>query len=44
VPMPATALAQQMLQAAIGKGWGEDDFISVIRILEDWAGVEVRKS
>jgi len=44
VPMPATALVQQMLQATISKGWGEDDFISIIRILEEWAGVEVKKS
>jgi hypothetical protein len=32
-----------MLQATISKGWGEEDFISVIRILEEWAGVEVAK-
>ena len=43
VPLPATALIQQMLQATISKGWGEEDFISVIRILEEWAGVEVTK-
>jgi 3-hydroxyisobutyrate dehydrogenase-like beta-hydroxyacid dehydrogenase len=42
VPLPSTALIQQLLQAAISKGWGENDFISIIRILEDWAGVEVR--
>lgn len=44
VPLPATALIQQMLQATISKGWGEDDFISIIRILEEWAGVEITKS
>ncbi len=43
VPMPATALVRQMLQATISKGWGEEDFISIIRILEDWAGVEVKR-
>jgi 3-hydroxyisobutyrate dehydrogenase/2-hydroxy-3-oxopropionate reductase len=43
VPLPGTALIQQMLQATISKGWGEDDFISIIRILEEWAGVEVVK-
>jgi 3-hydroxyisobutyrate dehydrogenase-like beta-hydroxyacid dehydrogenase len=43
VPLPATALTQQMLQATISKGWGEEDFISIIRILEEWAGVEVAK-
>ena len=42
VPLPATALTQQMLRAAIAKGWGDDDFCSSIRILEEWASVEVR--
>jgi 3-hydroxyisobutyrate dehydrogenase-like beta-hydroxyacid dehydrogenase len=44
LPMPVSALNHQMLRAAIAKGWGDDDFISVIRVLEDWAGVVVRKS
>ncbi|PYT12699.1 MAG: NAD(P)-dependent oxidoreductase [Acidobacteria bacterium] len=43
VPCPATALTEQMLRAAIAKGWGEDDFCSAIRVLEDWAGVVVQK-
>lgn len=42
VPLPATALTEQILRATIAKGWGDDDFCSVIRVLEDWAGVEVR--
>jgi 3-hydroxyisobutyrate dehydrogenase-like beta-hydroxyacid dehydrogenase len=42
VPLPLTALTQQMLRAAIAKGWGDDDFCSSIRILEEWASVEVR--
>ena len=44
VPLPATALTQQMLQANMSSGRAEDDFCSVIRVLEDWAGVEVKKS
>jgi 3-hydroxyisobutyrate dehydrogenase/2-hydroxy-3-oxopropionate reductase len=44
LPMPLTSLTQQMLQAAIAKGYGEEDFCSAIRILEEWAGVEVKKS
>ncbi len=44
VPAPATALTEQMLRAAIAKGYGEDDFCSTIRVLEEWAGVEVRKA
>jgi 3-hydroxyisobutyrate dehydrogenase/2-hydroxy-3-oxopropionate reductase len=43
VPAPATALTEQMLRAAIAKGFGDDDFCSTIRVLEEWAGVEVRK-
>ncbi len=42
VPLPATALTEQMLRAAVAKGFGEDDFCSTIRVLEDWAGVEVK--
>jgi 3-hydroxyisobutyrate dehydrogenase-like beta-hydroxyacid dehydrogenase len=44
VPLPVSALTHQMLQAAIAKGWGEDDFCSVIRVLEDLSGVVVKKS
>jgi 3-hydroxyisobutyrate dehydrogenase-like beta-hydroxyacid dehydrogenase len=43
LPLPLTAVTQQMLQAAIAKGWGEDDMCATIRLLEEWAGVEVRK-
>jgi 3-hydroxyisobutyrate dehydrogenase/2-hydroxy-3-oxopropionate reductase len=43
VPMPATALTEQMLRAAIARGWGEEDFCSAIRVLEEWAGVVVAK-
>jgi len=43
VPLPATALTEQMLRAAIAKGWGDDDFCSTIRVLEEWAGVVVQK-
>jgi 3-hydroxyisobutyrate dehydrogenase-like beta-hydroxyacid dehydrogenase len=43
VPLPATALTEQMLRAAVAKGWGDDDFCSSIRVLEEWAGVEVKK-
>jgi len=43
VPLPITALTEQMLRATIAKGWGDDDFCSAIRVLEEWASVEVRK-
>ena len=44
VPVPASSVTEQMLRAAIGKGWGDDDFCSAIRVLEDWTGTEVRKA
>ena len=43
VPLPITALTEQMLRATIAKGWGDDDFCSSIRVLEEWASVEVKK-
>jgi 3-hydroxyisobutyrate dehydrogenase/2-hydroxy-3-oxopropionate reductase len=42
LPLPLTAITEQMLRAAIGKGYGEDDFCSTIRVLEDLAGIEVK--
>jgi 3-hydroxyisobutyrate dehydrogenase-like beta-hydroxyacid dehydrogenase len=43
VPLPATALTEQMLRATIARGWGEDDFCSTIRVLEEWAGTVVER-
>ena len=43
VPLPNTALTEQMLRATIAKGWGEEDFCGTIRVLEEWAKVTVRK-
>jgi 3-hydroxyisobutyrate dehydrogenase-like beta-hydroxyacid dehydrogenase len=43
LPLPVTAVTQQMLQMAIAKGRGDDDICSTIRTLEEWAGVEVKK-
>ena len=43
LPLPVTAVTEQMLRVAIAKGYGDDDFCSAIRVLEDWAGMEVRK-
>ena len=42
VPLPQTALTQQMFRAAISKGYGEEDFCSTIKVEEEWAGVEVK--
>lgn len=43
VPLPITAVTQQMFQAAIAQGYGEADFCSTIQVLEGWAGVKVAK-
>jgi 3-hydroxyisobutyrate dehydrogenase/2-hydroxy-3-oxopropionate reductase len=43
VPLPITAVTEQMLRATISEGRGDDDFCSLIQTIEKWAGVEVRK-
>jgi len=43
VPLPLTAITQQMFQAAVSSGLADEDFSSAIKVLEAWAGVEVRK-
>jgi len=43
IPLPVTALTEQLLRATIARGWGDDDFCSAIRVLEDVAGVQVKK-
>jgi 3-hydroxyisobutyrate dehydrogenase/2-hydroxy-3-oxopropionate reductase len=42
VPLPVTALTQQLFQMAISAGLGEADFCSTIKVLEEMAGVEVK--
>ncbi len=43
LPLPATALTEQMLRATIARGWGDDDFCSAFRVMEEFAGVVVKK-
>ena len=43
VPVPLTAVTQQMLQAAVAEGFADEDMCSSIKVLEKWAGVEVKK-
>ncbi len=43
VPLPLTAITQQMFQAAVASGYGNEDFCSSIKVLEAWAGVEVKR-
>ena len=42
VPMPLTALARQMYEMARAKGFGSEDYTSLMKVLEEMAGVEVR--
>jgi len=44
VPLPLTALTQQMFRAAIAQGHGDEDICSTIKVLEGWTGVEVKDS
>jgi 3-hydroxyisobutyrate dehydrogenase-like beta-hydroxyacid dehydrogenase len=44
VPLPLTGLTHQLLKAAIAKGYGEEDICASIKVLEGFAGVEVKKS
>ena len=43
IPLPLTAITQQMFQAAVASGYGDEDFCSSIKVLEAWAGVEVKR-
>ena len=42
VPLPLTALTHQLFQTAIAEGFEDEDFCSVIKVLEGIVGVEVK--
>ncbi len=42
VPLPGLSVVHELFGANITRGHGEDDYASVITLLEDWAGVKVR--
>lgn len=42
VPLPLTAITQQMFRTAIAEGLGEDDICGTIRVMERWADKEVK--
>ena len=44
VPLPLTAITQQMFRAAIATGLADEDICSTVKVLERMAGVEVKKS
>ncbi len=43
VPLPLTGLTRQLFQQAISKGYGEEDMCSTIKVLEEFARVEVKR-
>jgi 3-hydroxyisobutyrate dehydrogenase len=43
VPTPAMAIAREMLNIAIAKGYGLEDVCSVVKCYEEWAHIEVHK-
>jgi len=42
VPMPIAALVEQIMVQAIGRGWSEQSTLSLFRLQEEAAGIEVR--
>ena len=42
LPLPITSLTEQMFRAAISEGYGDLDMCSTVRVMERWAGVEVK--
>lgn len=44
IPVPITAVTHQMFRAAIAQGVGDEDFSSLIKVIERITGVEVRAS
>ncbi|MDR3563065.1 MAG: NAD(P)-dependent oxidoreductase [Negativicutes bacterium] len=43
IPLPTLAIAKEMLQMTIAKGWGKEDVCAVVKCYEDWTKTPVRK-
>jgi 3-hydroxyisobutyrate dehydrogenase/2-hydroxy-3-oxopropionate reductase len=43
VPLPLTALTQQMFRSAMAQGYSDEDICATVKVLEGITGVEVRK-
>jgi len=43
VPMPLTAVTRQMMQAVVGEGYGEEDYMATIKHAERQAGLSTDK-
>ncbi len=39
VPMPLTAITRQLMQSAVGEGYGEDDYMSAVKLVEKQSGL-----
>jgi 3-hydroxyisobutyrate dehydrogenase-like beta-hydroxyacid dehydrogenase len=44
IPMPMTSTTRQLMKATIGDGYGEEDFIAVVKLLERQAGLPTDKT
>ena len=44
IPVPVLSLVRQMLQTSMSKGYAGEDMCSVVKLYEEWANVEVKKS
>jgi len=42
-PVPASAAIRENIKAAVNQGWGEENASAFIKVLEDQAGVQVKK-
>jgi 3-hydroxyisobutyrate dehydrogenase/2-hydroxy-3-oxopropionate reductase len=42
VPLPSTALVHELFGASVARGRGDEDFCTAVRLVEEWAGVEVK--
>jgi 3-hydroxyisobutyrate dehydrogenase len=43
VPLPVTAAVKELFQMAKSKGLADEDFCSVVKVIEEYAGVEVKR-
>ena len=43
VPVPALSMTKEFFRMLLNKGLGQEDMCAVIKLYEEWAGVEVKK-
>ena len=43
IPLPLTSLTQQMFRAAMAMGFADEDICSTVKVMENWAGIQIRK-